>query len=167
MVSVLKRKDRKAPEAAFARILRKDCTVDGCPNFRYREWFTHKRLLLPQLIEFAPVNAYVLIRQMACTLLQPLRTAMERPVEITSGYRTPQINKAVGGSDHSQHLVCEAVDIVFRNEDGSVDMPALAAAQTWLREHCFHGVGLSLIHHQHMHLSVPDGFRQSLFQVKV
>jgi hypothetical protein len=166
-VTAKRHKDRQGVDPILKSLINKGSTIEGCPNFSYREWFTHGGLLSTHLIDYAPANAYVLIRQMACTLLQPLRAAMGRPVQVTSGYRTPQINDAVGGGSHSQHLVCEAVDLVFRDEAGNIDMAAIAQAQTWLQEHCYHGVGLSLIHHHHMHLSLPDGYRQSLFQVKV
>lgn len=43
--------------------------------------------------------------------LQQLRTTLGRPVIITSGYRNPVHNKAVGGSPTSQHLFGKAADI--------------------------------------------------------
>ena len=35
------------------------------------------------------------------------------PVKISSGYRSPALNKAVGGSATSQHMKGEAADIVI------------------------------------------------------
>jgi len=43
--------------------------------------------------------------------LQQLRTTLGRPITITSGYRNPSHNKAVGGSPTSQHLLGTAADI--------------------------------------------------------
>ena len=45
------------------------------------------------------------------TILEPLRTHARRPIIISSGYRSPTLNRAVGGAAHSQHLTGEAVDI--------------------------------------------------------
>lgn len=45
------------------------------------------------------------------TLLQKIRDHFNRPVTITSGYRTLSHNKAVGGSPNSQHLYGMAADI--------------------------------------------------------
>lgn len=44
-------------------------------------------------------------------ILQPLRDSLGMPIIITSGYRSPRLNDAIGGSDDSQHSKGEAVDI--------------------------------------------------------
>jgi zinc D-Ala-D-Ala carboxypeptidase len=45
------------------------------------------------------------------SLLDPLRTALGRPIRVTSGFRTPAINEAVKGSPTSQHMLGEAADV--------------------------------------------------------
>lgn len=45
-------------------------------------------------------------------VMQPLRDAMRRPIVITSGYRTPDLNAAIGGAINSQHMKGEAIDFV-------------------------------------------------------
>ena len=44
-------------------------------------------------------------------ILQKIRTHFGRAVTITSAYRTPSHNKAVGGTTYSQHLYGKAADI--------------------------------------------------------
>ena len=44
-------------------------------------------------------------------VLQPLRDYMGAPVIINSGYRSPELNKKVGGVRDSQHVKGEAADI--------------------------------------------------------
>lgn len=44
-------------------------------------------------------------------LLDPIRDAWGKPLNVNSGYRCPALNKAVGGKPTSQHLKGEAADI--------------------------------------------------------
>lgn len=48
-------------------------------------------------------------------VLDPLREAWGKPITVTSGYRSPALNKAVGGVSTSQHLKGEAADITTGN----------------------------------------------------
>lgn len=43
--------------------------------------------------------------------LQRFRDWFNRPMQITSGYRTPEYNKSVGGVNDSQHVLGLATDI--------------------------------------------------------
>ena len=43
--------------------------------------------------------------------LQELRDAYGKPIIVNSGYRSEELNKAVGGSRISSHLYCLAADI--------------------------------------------------------
>lgn len=47
-------------------------------------------------------------------VLDPLRAMIGRPIIITSGYRSRQINELVGGSKTSQHLTGKAADFHVR-----------------------------------------------------
>lgn len=51
------------------------------------------------------------LRALCENVLQPLRDYMGEPVIINSGYRSPELNKKVGGVRDSQHLIGEAADI--------------------------------------------------------
>lgn len=48
---------------------------------------------------------------LANTILQPLREKLGKPVNVTSGYRSPEVNKRVGGEVLSAHLTGRAADI--------------------------------------------------------
>lgn len=52
------------------------------------------------------------IQRLVTNVLDPLRELLDRPIRITSGYRSSQLNIAVGGSKTSQHCYGEAADIV-------------------------------------------------------
>lgn len=51
------------------------------------------------------------------TILNPLRAEWGSAIVITSGYRCPVLNQAVGGVKTSAHLRGEAVDLVPKNGD--------------------------------------------------
>ena len=45
-------------------------------------------------------------------VLDPLRESLGRPITVSSGYRSPLVNRAVGGASSSQHVLGQAADIV-------------------------------------------------------
>lgn len=51
------------------------------------------------------------LKLLAQTVLQPIRDKYGKPISVTSGYRCPKLNAAVGGSKTSQHLKGQAADI--------------------------------------------------------
>lgn len=48
-------------------------------------------------------------------LLDPLREIWGAPIYVNSGYRSPALNKAVGGVANSQHIKGQAADITTGN----------------------------------------------------
>lgn len=57
--------------------------------------------------EEVTANLEALVRN----ILDPLRERLGQAITISSGYRSPVLNKAVGGAKNSQHLTGEAADI--------------------------------------------------------
>ncbi len=51
------------------------------------------------------------LRALCRNVLEPARLRFGAPIYITSGYRCPQLNKAVGGKPTSQHQYGEAADL--------------------------------------------------------
>lgn len=56
------------------------------------------------------------LRQLCLNILEPLRQRYGAII-ITSGYRCPQVNAAVGGARHSQHCRGEAADIFVASRE--------------------------------------------------
>ncbi len=67
------------------------------------------------------------LRRLCAELLQPLRDALG-PVFVTSGYRPPALNRAIGGAERSAHLNGRAADIVVPGQ-------APADVARWAVEH--------------------------------
>ena len=60
------------------------------------------------------------LRYLCVKVLEPLRTQIDRPIYISSGYRCPRLNAAVGGVAKSQHQYGQAADIrILSADDGA------------------------------------------------
>jgi hypothetical protein len=51
------------------------------------------------------------LRQLAINVFQPLRSAFGTPIYVSSGYRSAELNTAIGGSGRSQHVEGRALDL--------------------------------------------------------
>ena len=87
-------------------------------DFILQEFIATKTGLNNQLTSEALANIEFLVKN----LLQPLRDAFGKPIRITSGYRSVEVNKAVGGSKTSQHTKGEAVDMVSNDNKHLFDL---------------------------------------------
>ena len=65
---------------------------------------------MPELVE-----AHVV--ELVDCLLDPLREAWGGPLVVTSGYRCPELNDAVGGSETSAHTAGWAADLVPKDRE--------------------------------------------------
>jgi zinc D-Ala-D-Ala carboxypeptidase len=54
------------------------------------------------------------LKALCDNVLQPLRNHVGRPIIITSGYRSPELNRAIKGSQNSQHSHGEAADFTVQ-----------------------------------------------------
>lgn len=52
-------------------------------------------------------------------VLDAARELYDKPIKINSGYRSPELNKAVGGVSNSQHILGEAADITTGTKEGN------------------------------------------------
>lgn len=68
---------------------------------------TASRKGLPNQPGLAQVAA---LKLLCLNVLEPVRAHFDRPVIVTSGYRSPAVNKACGGAASSQHCLGEAAD---------------------------------------------------------
>ena len=52
------------------------------------------------------------LQRLVTNLIQPMRNALG-PIRVTSGYRSPKLNRSIGGSSKSQHCKGQALDLQF------------------------------------------------------
>lgn len=58
-----------------------------------------------------PLTVHANLKRTAM-LLEAVRLRLGAPIIVSSGYRSPALNKAVGGQPSSQHLTGQAVDFI-------------------------------------------------------
>jgi hypothetical protein len=81
------------------------------PNFHMSE-LTVSQTAARRGLNNTPGKAEIVNLSRLCkTILQPLRDHLKRPILVTSGYRSPAVNQAVGGSGTSAHCFGLAADI--------------------------------------------------------
>jgi zinc D-Ala-D-Ala carboxypeptidase len=81
-------------------------------NFALSE-ITHSNTAKRLGIDNEPTETHLQNMQyLVDNLIQPLRDSIG-PIRISSGYRNPSLNRAIGGSVSSQHCKGEALDIQF------------------------------------------------------
>ena len=81
--------------------------------FSWREMQTTSTGLDNTPTEEARNNLYRLVQE----VLDPLREELGVPIRVTSGYRSPKVNAAVGGSNTSRHMLGLAADIKAKGYD--------------------------------------------------
>lgn len=82
------------------------------PHFTLRELARtdHRKHADANLAAASEPEVRARLGALASTLLEPIRVHFGKPVVIHSGFRSPALNKAIGGSKTSQHMKGEAAD---------------------------------------------------------
>ena len=81
-------------------------------NFMLRE-FVNSATAARKGISNKPTEVHLAnLKKLIDNVIQPLRDKIG-PIRITSGYRSPALNRAIGGSSRSQHSKGMAADIQF------------------------------------------------------
>lgn len=73
--------------------------------------------------------------------LQNIRDYIKAPVTISSGYRTPALNKVIGGAPLSQHMFGEAADFQILGEKGDVDQKLMEDSLGFIKTNLWFAVG--------------------------
>ena len=63
--------------------------------------------------------------------LDKIRGIIKRPFTITSWYRTPTVNRAVGGAENSLHLTGAATDVIISGWESTLENANKIRAMGW------------------------------------
>jgi zinc D-Ala-D-Ala carboxypeptidase len=101
-------------------------------NFTLDEFTRSQTASRQGIANVPPADTIPAIRHLVERVLQPARDHFGKSMNINSGYRSPQLNKAIGGATTSQHMwssLWAAADV----EVFGLDNLTLA---NWIKEHC-------------------------------
>lgn len=89
------------------------------PHMLLSEHFTLGEMLRSETAEKnhinnTPLKSHITALQNLCVrCLEPTRCHFNLPIKVNSGFRSPDLNKAVHGADSSQHMKGEAADVTI------------------------------------------------------
>lgn len=105
--------------------------------------------------------------ELVSTILEPMRAAYGRPITVTSGYRCPALNLAVGGVPNSAHLYGYAADLRVSNNFALFKK----FAEEWLRKTGTKFDQLLLERDKHgvewVHIGIRNALGQQRGQIKL
>ena len=96
-----------------------------------------------------PASAVRALTALVDDVLDPLRDAWGGPIRVNSGYRCPELNKAVGGTPSSQHQHGEAADITVGSRSANRRLLALIKRLDLPVDQCIDEKGCRWIHVSH------------------
>jgi len=87
------------------------------PHFTYGEMtisdIAERRGIINQPNETQVTN----LKNLCGKILEPIRTYFGKVMIVSSGFRSPELNKAIGGSETSQHMQGEAADFIIISKE--------------------------------------------------
>jgi zinc D-Ala-D-Ala carboxypeptidase len=82
------------------------------PSFDLSEFVLSQTATRMGLDNRPPAGVVADLQRLARTVLQPLRDHLGRAIVVSSGYRSPDVNRAIGGASNSAHMHGRAADII-------------------------------------------------------
>ena len=98
-------------------------------NFTLDE-FVKSQSAIRKGIDNTPTPEVIAALTLVCEyILEPVRKNFKKPVKVSSGYRSPKLNAAIGGAKNSQHVLGQAVDF---------EVPGVSNYEVakWVSENC-------------------------------
>jgi zinc D-Ala-D-Ala carboxypeptidase len=118
---------------------------------------THSSKAISMGNDNQPTPAHMANLQRLAEMMELVRALFGRPIEITSGYRNPAVNAAVGGVPTSHHALGHAADF---HVDGLHDLEAAKV----IRDSALKFDQLIYERNRCVHLSFDPGLRQQVLR---
>jgi len=80
------------------------------PHFQLGEMTRSRTATLRGIDNTTNAAQIAALRKLCVHVLEPVRVHFDAPVIVTSGFRSPALNRAIGGAANSQHAKGEAAD---------------------------------------------------------
>lgn len=91
-------------------------------NFTLQEMI-HSNIAIAKGITNVPNETQInFIRELCVEVLQPIRDHFGVPIHISSGYRSPRLNTAIGGSSSSQHCALRGAAADIQMDEMNVEI---------------------------------------------
>jgi hypothetical protein len=74
------------------------------PHFSLAEFTRSQTATRRHIDNTPPPTSIPVIKDLCHNILEPVRLHFNRPVTISSGYRSPELNRLIGGVPTSQHI---------------------------------------------------------------
>ncbi len=89
--------------------------INLSPNLTLSEAITSQTAIRKKIDNTPSAEVIENLKHVAVNVFQKVRDHFGKPIRLSSGYRSPQLNKEVGGSKSSQHVTGQALDIQGTN----------------------------------------------------
>ena len=86
-------------------------------NFSLNEFISSETALRRGIDNTPSAEVLANLKALCENIMQPLRDWYGKPINITSGYRSPALNRAIKGAANSDHMRGQAVDFTLPKED--------------------------------------------------
>lgn len=85
--------------------------MDLSPHFTLHELTVSEYAARNGIANVPMPEDIVCLSELCMFVLEPLRRQLQKPVNVTSGFRSVELNRAIGGAENSQHCRGQAADI--------------------------------------------------------
>jgi len=91
-------------------------------NFTLQEMIHSNTAIAKRIVNIPNEQQINFIRELCIEVLQPVREHFSVPINISSGFRSPKLNVAIGGSSSSQHCALRGAAADIQMEELNADI---------------------------------------------